>query len=176
MKIMFIYILVIPLVVFAKIEHVKGHVTQHKTQRVHDHGSGTLGLVIEGLKGNIEFEIPCESIFGFEYAAKSDKDKAKRDGALAILENKISEMIIFDGELNCKIIKEKINILSESSKHSDLTANYAVSCDRSPLGTEIVFNFHDKFPMIKKIKVSIIIDNLQKSVKVDKSNIRQLLK
>jgi len=149
---------------------------KHREHHAHAHGAGTLGIAFEGLKGNIEFKIPSESIFGFEYAAKSEKDKNKKTEALEKLEAKISEMIVFDASLGCKIIKDKIEVLAESDKHSDVAATYNVTCDKSPTGSEIIFNFQKQFPKIKDLGVQVIVDNLQKSADVEKNNTKLILK
>ncbi len=51
-------------------------------------------------------EIPADSIFGFEHEAKSKKDKAGKEAALKKLEEKVSEMIVFDTSLKCEIKKK----------------------------------------------------------------------
>ena len=144
--------------------------SEHREHAIHAHGAGALGIAFEGTKGSIEFKIPSESIFGFEYKAKSDQDKKTRDDALAKLENKISEMLEFDPSLNCKIQKEKIEVVAETSKHSDVVATYSVMCDKSPVGSEVTFNFQKQFPKIKGLGVQFIADNMQKSVEATKNN------
>lgn len=149
---------------------------KHREHSAHAHGAGSLGIAFEGLKGKIDFKIPSDSIFGFEYAAKSDKDKIRRDEGLAKLETKIYEMVVFDSSLNCKIIKDKIEVLAESPKHSDTAATYNVTCEKSPVGTEVVFNFQKHFPKIKDLDVQVIVDNVQKSVEAKKNNTKLFLK
>lgn len=150
--------------------------SEHRQHSAHAHGLGTLGIAFEGSKGNVEFKIPGESIFGFEHEAKSSKDKKQKSDALAKLENKISEMLVFDPALNCKITKNKIEIIAESDKHSNIMAMYSVVCSKSPLGTEIIFNFQKQFPKIKDLDVQVIIDNLQKSIEVKKNDTKLFLK
>ena len=148
----------------------------HREHGAHAHGTGSLGIAFEGSNGRIDFKIPSESIIGFEYTAKSEKDKSKRDAALLLLEKSISEMIVFDASLNCKFDKEKIEIISESEKHSNLVAGFKVACLKSPVGTEIVFYFQKQFPKIKDLVVEAIVDNVQKSAKAKKNNTRLVLK
>lgn len=149
---------------------------EHREHGAHSHGAGTLGIAFDGLKGKIDFKIPSDSIFGFEYVAKSDKDKKKRDEGLSKLETKISEMIVFESALNCRITKDKIEVVAESPKHSDTVASYNVNCDKSPIGTELNFNFQKQFPKIKDLDVQVIADNVQKSVEANKNNTKLLLK
>lgn len=149
---------------------------QHREHGAHAHGAGSLGIAFEGANGNIEFKIPGESIIGFEHTAKTDKDKKQRDEALGKLETQISAMLVFDSTLNCKITKEKIAVIAESKKHSDVVASFKVVCDKSPLGTEIYFNFQKQFPKIKALEVQVIADNLQKSIKAKNNNTKLILK
>ncbi|MEK6627225.1 MAG: DUF2796 domain-containing protein [Bdellovibrionota bacterium] len=149
---------------------------KNREHGAHAHGAGTLGIAFEGTKCSIEFKIPNETLFGFEYKAKSAKDKKKRDDALSKLESKISEMLVFDSSLNCKIEKNKIEVIAESDKHSSTMAVFSIICDKSPLGTEITFNFQKQFPKIKDLDVQFIVDNLQKSVEVKKNDTKLFLK
>lgn len=151
-------------------------VHEHREHGAHSHGAGTLGIAFDGLKGKIDFKIPSDSIFGFEYVAKSDKDKKKRDEGLSKLETKISEMLVFEPALNCKITKDKIEVVAESPKHSDTVASYNVTCDKSPVGTELTFNFQKQFPKIKDLDVQIVADNVQKSIEANKNNTKLFLK
>ena len=148
----------------------------HREHGAHAHGAGSLGIAFEGKTGRIDFKMSGESIIGFEYAAKSAKDKSKRDAALLLLEKSIAEIIVFDSTLNCSFTKEKIEIIAESSKHSSVAAGFNIICTKSPVGSEIVFNFQKQFPKIKDVDVEVVADNIQKSVEVTKNNTRLMLK
>ncbi len=148
----------------------------HREHGAHAHGAGSLGMAFEGTTGRIDFKMPGESVIGFEYVAKSAKDKSKRDAALLILEKSIAEMIVFESSLNCRFTKEKIEIIAESAKHSSVAASFKIDCAKSPVGTEIVFNFQKQFPKIKDLDVEVVADTVQKSVEVKKNNTKLLLK
>lgn len=165
-------LLIVSLSSFAK----KAEHGSHREHGAHAHGAGNLGIAFEGPNGRIDLKIPSESIVGFEYIAKSEKDKSRRDSAISILEKSIAEMVVFDGSLNCKITKEKIEIKAESQKHSDLLADFTVACAKSPVGSEVIFNFQSHFPRIKDLDVEVIVDSIQKSVKAKRNNTRLLLK
>ena len=169
---LFSILLIFFLTSFAKTKENRAH----REHGVHAHGAGTLGIAFEGTSGRIDLKITSESIVGFEYAPKSAKDKKKRDTALLTLEKNISEMIVFDPSLNCRISKEKIEIVAESEKHSNLVAGFGVACGKSPVGTEIVLNFQKQFPNIKDLDVEVVADNIQKSVEAKKNSTRLLLK
>lgn len=169
-----LFFLLVSFSIVASAEH-KDH-KQHREHSAHAHGAGTLGIAFEGPIGKIDFKMPSESIFGFEYVARTAKDKKKRDEALNLLESKISEMIVFDSKLNCRITKEKIEVAVESAKHSSTSASFNVKCDQSPVGTEIVFNFQKQFPKIKDLEVEAVADDVQKAVEATKNNTRLFLK
>lgn len=156
------------LIAFSK-EKTRGH-------SAHAHGAGTLGIAFEGSKGKIDFKIPGESILGFEHTAKSDKDKKRQQDALTKFESKISEMITFDSALNCVISKDKIEVVSESARHSEVVAGFSIVCARSPVGSEVTFNFRKQFPKIKELDVAVIADNVQKSMEVKTDNSKLSLK
>lgn len=160
----------------------------HREHGAHKHGAGSLGIAFEGAQGKIDFKIPSESIFGFEHEAKTEKDKSAVNDGLAKLDSKFSEMLVFDAALKCVITKDKIAVVAEKnsdkkthkhaehSAHSDVLASYNVVCEKSPLGTELIFNFQQQFPKIKDLDVQVIVDNVQKSVKANKSNTKLALK
>jgi hypothetical protein len=151
------------------------HKHSHRQHGTHVHGAGNLGIAFDGLKGKVDLKITGESIFGFERVAKKDQDKKTVADSLAKLESKISEMLVFDLASKCAITKDKIEVL-QNGKHSDVVASYNVLCEKSPLGTEITFNFQTQFPRIKDLDVDVIVDNLQRSVEVKTSDTKLVLK
>lgn len=149
---------------------------KHREHGAHEHGAGKLGIAFEGVNGKLDFKIPSESIMGFEYAPKTEKDKKTKAESLALLENKISAMVVFESSLNCKISKEKIDVVKDEeeaketkAEHSDTIALFNVVCEKSPAGSKISFNFQNFFSGIKDMDVQIIVDNVQKSVEAKKS-------
>lgn len=170
------------------------HSHSHREHGAHQHGAGQLGIAFEGANGKIEFKSPSESIFGFEHEARSEGDKKRQQEGLAKLENKISEIVVFDSSLNCRISKEKIEVVRESAaaaasqdakpakkahkhaEHSETVAMFAVACDKSPVGTEITFNFQKHFPRLKDVDVQVIADAVQKAAEAKKNGVKIQLK
>ena len=148
----------------------------HREHGAHQHGAGTLGIAFENLQGKIDFKIPSDSIIGFEYSPKSDKDKKVKSTQLALLENKISEMIQFSEDTGCKITKEKIEAVKDEAEskefhaeHSDVVASFTVNCTKTLVGSRITFNFQKYFPHINDIDVQVIAGDLQKSIEAKKA-------
>ena len=149
----------------------------HRENGAHLHGAGSLGIAFEETKGRLEFKIPSDSIIGFEYTPKSDKDKKIKQTQLEKLEKNISEMVAFAPDLKCRISKDKIEVVKDEqeskethSEHSDTFATFDVKCEKSPADSKIVFNFQRFFPHIQSLDVQIIVGNVQKSIEVKKNN------
>jgi hypothetical protein len=149
----------------------------------HLHGAGSLGIAFEENKGRMEFKIPSDSIIGFEYTPKTNKDKKTKQAQLEILEKNISEMVVFNSAIKCQIIKDKIEIVKDGgeskeprAEHSTTFATFNVKCDKPPAGTKISFNFHKFFPRIQDLDVQIIAGSIQKSIEVKQSNVSVELK
>lgn len=137
-------------------------------QTAHIHGHGTMDIAFDGNTGKIHLEIPGESIFGFEHQAKSKKDVQKKEAALKKLEDKISEMVVFEAALNCKIAKDIFEV-NQEVQHADVDAEFSVTCDKPVLGSSISFNFPKVFSKFSKIKVNIVVDSVQKTTQVTKN-------
>lgn len=172
----------------------KKHSHSHREHGAHQHGAGSLGIAFEGANGKIEFKAPSESIFGFEHEARTEADKKKQQDGLNKLETKIAELVTFDASLNCRISKEKVEVVRENeaaaasqdqksakkkhkhAEHSETVGAFAVVCDKSPVGTDIVFNFQKHFPRLKDVDVQVIADTVQKAVEAKKNGARISLK
>lgn len=144
-------------------------------QTAHVHGQGSMDIAFDGNIGKLHLEVPGESLFDFEHQAKSKKDIQKKDAALRKLEEKISEMVVFDPALNCKIAKDIFEV-NQETQHSDVDAEFSVNCDKSVLGSSVSFNFQKTFSKFKKIKVNILVDSVQKTTQVTKNGERVELK
>lgn len=132
----------------------------------HVHGSGSLSIAFDGPQGKIEFNTPSETLFGFEHEAKTAADKKTVNDALKKFENSLAEMISFKKELNCQFTKDKLEVVFESKKHSNTQAAFTVKCEKSPVGSRVLFNFQKFFPRLKDVDTQIIADQVQKSLKI----------
>lgn len=148
----------------------------HREHGAHNHGSGQLGIAFDHLKGQIDMKISGDSIVGFEYTPKTDKDKKTKETQLNKLSQNISEIIKFDASISCQITKNKVEVVKDEkesaethAEHSDVEALFDVTCAKSPLESRIVFNFQKFFPRIQDIDVQLIVDDLQKSVEARKN-------
>ena len=149
---------------------------EHREHKAHDHGAGQIGIAFEGLEGKIDFDIPAESIIGFEYEPTKLEDKKRLSDGLQLLRNKIGDMIVFEGGAKCQITVQSVEVVREGAKHSDIEALYNVKCAQSPLNGQIVFKLHSQFKRIKKLQVSVVVDTLQKSATIAKDGEKVELK
>jgi hypothetical protein len=146
-----------------------------KEQHAHVHGHASVSMAFEGKQGKISVNVPTEAIYGFEYAAKSAKDKKAKQAGLDKLEQKISEMIVMDPSLKCEIKKDIFEI-DQKDHHADIDADFNVNCNKSPADSVITFNFQKVFSHLKHVDVSIVLGDIQKSEKVEKDGVSVELK
>ena len=140
----------------------------HREHKAHDHGAGQIGIAFDGTDGKIDFDIPAESIIGFEYEPTKLADKKKLSDGLQMLRSKINDLIIFEGKSKCEITVQSVELERSESKHSDIAGQYSVKCLESPLGSTIKFKLHSQFKRIKKLQVQVVVDSLQKSASISK--------
>lgn len=154
----------------------------HREHGAHHHGAGTLGIAFEETTGRLEFKIPSESVIGFEYTPKTEKDKKTKETQLAKLENNVAGMVVFDSSLKCQILKDKIEVIKDEqeaagahghhrhhAEHSDVLATFNVNCEKSIVGTKMIFNVQKYFPRVHDLDVQIIAGPVQKSVEAKKN-------
>lgn len=134
----------------------------------HVHGSADVNMAFDGKKGKIEFHVPADSLFGFEHEAKSKKDKATKEAALKNLSEKINDMIVFDSKLSCEVKMEIYEVIQKKN-HADVEAEYGVHCQSPVAGSTITFDLQKVFPRLKKVKVNVLADGVQKSLETSKS-------
>lgn len=139
-----------------------------REQGAHVHGEGHVSIAFDGKRGKVHWESPAQPLFGFEHQAKSKKDQKKKEDGLKKLEDRISEMIVFDASLKCEIKKEIFEV-NQQNTHSDVSAEFSINCESPVAGTSVSFNFQKVFSGLKKIQVDILADGVQKSLEVNKS-------
>lgn len=139
-----------------------------REEKAHVHGAVHVALAFEGKNGKIEMNLPSSAVYGFEYVARNAKDKKAKDEGLKKLEDKIGEMLAFDPSLKCEIKKDMFEI-DQRENHSDIDAEFRVTCDKSPMGTSVIVNISKVFPRIKSVHVDVVGEGVQKSQEIKKS-------
>ena len=140
----------------------------HTEHGAHVHGEAQLSIAFDGKKGKIEVHAPAQVIYGFEQEATSKKDKARKEKGLAKLESGISDIVSFDPELKCEIKKDIFEVLQKKN-HADIEAEFSVICENAVAGSTVTFNPQKAFSSLKKVKVDLLVDQIQKSIEVTKN-------
>lgn len=151
----------------AREKHHHGH-HHSRSHGAHQHGVGELSLAFEGTSGKLELRAPSESFWGFEHEAKTAAQKKAVSEAKAKLERELAGMVKLDPSLNCVFQKGEIRESRErkNSGHSEIEVRSTVECEKSPLGSKLSMGFTGIFPKLKTVQATLLVDSLQKSVKV----------
>jgi hypothetical protein len=142
--------------------------TPHKKAlHAHEHGGAKLNIAIDGKDATIELETPADGIVGFEHAAVSAADKKQLSTALDTLKNRIAEMVVFDRSAACTFTARKVAVEKDPDEdHSDLNAEFGVTCGKPPSGTTLRFGFSKIFPRIVDVEVQLLNGSQQTGAKI----------
>ena len=99
----------------------------------HVHGLSVINVVQEKNKVLFDIEMPGFDTVGFEYKAKSQKDKDLVKNALNMLKNPVN-LFSIPSAANCKMSNNSSTILEEKN-HTEFRAKYAVSYTHLTLPT-----------------------------------------
>lgn len=139
---------------------------EHRHHEAHVHGSATLEIAFDNLVGKAEFKSPADSIVGFEYEAKSEKDKKRISEAMSKFENEMSKMIQLESSLGCQFTKDSVSLEREPGEnHADFVATFHINCKKPIKGSKVKIDFTN-FSRIKDLDVTFLVDSLQKSLEV----------
>ena len=153
------------------------------SQRVHVHGVGHINIVVEGKQATVEFLAPAEGLYGFEHQARTKAEQEKRDAALARLQEKISTMVVFEADRGCQFTTKKIAVEEDmedehehgkgtektqkkSGEHSEVHAEFTVTCEKPLAGSQVRFGVAKIFPTIKTVHVQALSEAGQTGVEV----------
>ncbi len=73
------------------------------TPGAHEHGIARLGLAVDGTRLTIDLELPAESVFGFEYAPRSEQERATVAEALDRLQTDGARLLAFPEGTTCTL-------------------------------------------------------------------------
>ncbi|UYL09704.1 DUF2796 domain-containing protein [Bdellovibrio sp. SKB1291214] len=134
----------------------------------HAHGVATVDVAFDGKNGKIEFHAPASSIYGFEYEAKSVKDKASKEAGLKKFNDKVNDLFQFAADNKCEV-KMDYNEVVQKDNHADVNAIFNIVCEKAPNGTAMTFGVQKVFSRVKTVKVNVITGETQKSQELTKS-------
>ena len=137
-----------------------------RSAEAHEHGSGKLGIAFEGVAGKFEWEIPLESLVGFEYAPTTPEDKKKLADAKELVKTKFVEMVLLPGMCALKVEFADAKFVDHGDhQHNDFKANGTITCKQAPRG-DLKFAFQKFFPGIHKTKVQFLSDSAQTGAEI----------
>ena len=169
-KILFTVLLVSSLAIgncFAQAKKEDAH--EH---HAHSHGNGTLELVIDANVVKGKFEIPMESLLGFENLPKNADQKkamAELQTATASAEN----FVKLPSAAACtqvSVSAESDMFKGKKSEHSDLDYSFEFQCKNPAELKSIEFVVMTKNSKFKNLKVDMVTPKGQRSVTVESKN------
>ena len=168
----------------------------------HEHGAANLKLALEGEKLQVEFEVPSESLIGFEHFPKSQSNREDFSNAIKILSDP-SRLFSMSREGECLLVGMNISqsLFSneeehghdesedehskdesedehghdESEKsviHSEFKSNYSWNCQHLDEIDSIGTQLMTVFPNIEEIRVNWISNNGQGSLELESKDDR----
>ena len=161
----------------------------------HEHGAAKLMMAMEGKKLQVEFEVPSESLIGFEHLPKSQSNRKNFNEAIKKLSDP-SKLFSMPNKAECLLVgtnvsqslfsneedhghdeskKEEEHGHDESEKsgiHSEFKSNYYWNCQHldeiDSIGTELM----SFFPRIEEIRVNWISNYGQGSLELESKDDR----
>ena len=163
----------------------------------HEHGAANLKIALEGEKIQVEFEVPSESLIGFEHFPKSESNRENFSNAIKILSDP-SRLFAMSREGECLLVgmnisqslfsneeehghddsedehgkdeseEEHGHDQSEKSEiHSEFKSNYSWNCQHLDEIDSIGTQLMTVFPKIEEIRVNWISNNGQGSLELE---------
>ena len=153
----------------------------------HEHGAAIIKMVMEEERLQVEFEVPSESLIGFEHFPKSQSNRENFNEAIKILSDP-SKLFSMPIKAECLLVgmnvsqslfsreeehgdeaeEEHDHDESEKSEiHSEFKSNYSWNCQHldeiDSIGTQLM----TFFPRIEEIRVNWISNNGQGSLELE---------
>lgn len=145
---------------------------QHRHEDAHEHGTASLGVVVEGRTIHFEFEAPADNIIGFEHEPRTQADRAKQKAGLDKLRNNLAAILKLDPGAQCSLKVESLEWKKEmhggSGTHSIVEGEFKAECKNSPAGTRLRTEFTRHFPSLESVRITVISGDKQSAVTVKK--------
>jgi hypothetical protein len=164
----------------------------------HQHGHGTVNMVIEGSTLWIELEAPGADIVGFEHAAESADDEAAVEAAKARLADPLA-LFAITAEAGCAVESAAVDLVGHESEeaheegevheegeahegeedgrdddaaeeggHSEFHAEYKLVCAQAEVIDEVGFPYFELFQGAEELDVTVITDAGQSQYEVER--------
>jgi hypothetical protein len=150
-------LLMLTLLYGAHVQATEQHTSKH-AHSAHSHGRGQLELVVQGNTVQANFEIPMESLLGFEHLPKTPAQKK----AMADLQAGVTQpdyVLILPKAAACELKSVQAQsdlFLGKQSTHSDLDLSMAFTCSQPAELKQIEFPIFKKHTRLKSLKVDML--------------------
>lgn len=141
---------------------------QTHEHRAHSHENGILELAIDGNSVKGKFELPMESLLGFENLPKNASQK-KTMAALQEATQTIENFIQLPASAGCvskSISAASDMFLGKKSDHSDLDLSFVWECKKISEIKQIDLVIFKNYRKLKSMKVDLVTPQLQQSFQV----------
>ena len=158
----------------------------------HEHGSANVMLAMEGEKLQLNFEVPSDSLIGFEHLPKSPDQRQNFSKAISTL-SEPSKLFSIPTNAECLLVSVNVSQSLFSGKgghghdekddhghdksekseiHSEFHSKYQWNChhldDLDSIDTQLM----NIFPRIEEIRVSWIAENSQGAIELESKDDR----
>jgi hypothetical protein len=172
-----------------------GH-AQQREAGAHEHGRGTLNIVLEGSRLSMELEAPGVDIVGFEHKARTKKQKAAVEKAEEQLEA-AEALFELPAAAGCVLEASRVTLEGEDhghdhgakegakgdgkggtkgghpdDAHSSFRAEYAFECKAPASLTTIGFGYFKAFAGAQKLDVTVVTPKQQSRFEVSRAKPR----
>ena len=89
------------------------------TEGAHEHGVARVNGAVEGSAASIEFVSPAMGIYGFEYEAVSEEDRARQAEGLETLRTRFASMFVVDEGLECQFTPVHVGLVGDDHAHDE---------------------------------------------------------
>lgn len=125
----------------------------------HVHGYVNLDIAVDKKELLIMLKTPAESFLGFEYKAKTLKEKQKLE---EVRKSWLKDLKVNLGEValkNCTQKDSKWKQVFMGENHSQIEAEAYFSCKKLLSGKTLLISFKRDYKRIQKINLQVILDN-----------------
>jgi hypothetical protein len=170
----------------------------HREHGPHEHGVGSLNLVVDGSVVEIELESPAANILGFEHAPKDEAERAALDRAVLALKDG-ERLFGFPAEAGCRLTRSSVSSTllgdepaaaehaehgdspaaesdhdagHERETHADLDADYRFECQNAARIGPVEVRLFEAFPGTLRLRVQFATAKGQGAVELTAAGAR----
>jgi hypothetical protein len=161
-------------------------------KKAHVHGAGNAHIAIEKAATSaatpgegqfsitLRYELPAETIFGFEHAPKNAEQQQKISQGIEETRTNSPQWAKLDAALGCVFGAAEVTHQTETSTtkdtnenkgskghkehgaHSDIVIQTTAKCQKDPAGSKLTFDLWKQLPRLKSLNLQIIGEKVQK--------------